>query len=153
MPRLLERDPESLAYAIQRSCEIKAEVVAEDEKEHGRRAILNFGHTFGHTIENCLGYGEWLHGEAVAAGMIMAATLSELDKESQQRLRNRIGAAGLPVVPPVIDTIALSSAMKLDKKVAANKLRFVLLKNIGEAYVTSDYQPLLLESILATSES
>ena len=153
MPDLIARDPESLAYAIQRSCEIKAEVVAEDEKEHGRRAILNFGHTFGHAIENCLGYGEWLHGEAVAAGMIMAASLSELDQASQQRLHALIAAAGLPVAPPVIDTTALSCAMKLDKKVAANKLRFVLLNNIGEACVTSNYQPDLLERILATANS
>ena len=77
MPDLLSRDPASLAYAIHRSCEIKAEVVAEAEREHGRRAILNYGHTFGHGIENCLGYGEWLHGEAVAAGMIAASWLSE----------------------------------------------------------------------------
>jgi 3-dehydroquinate synthase len=149
MAAILAHDAESLVHTIRRSCELKAAVVAEDEKEHGRRAILNFGHTFGHAIENSLGYGEWLHGEAVAAGMIMAARLSELDRESQDRLRSLVAAAGLPVTPPDIGAAVLASAMKLDKKVAGKKLRFVLLERIGEAYVTSDYQPSLLQRILA----
>ena len=94
MAALLQRDPEALAYAIRRCCEIKAEVVAADEREAGRRAILNFGHTFGHAIEHCQGYGEWLHGEAVAAGMVMAAKLSGLSDDDVKRLSDLIGSAG-----------------------------------------------------------
>lgn len=151
MHHLLARDADSLAYAIQRCCEIKAAIVAEDEREYGRRAILNFGHTFGHAIENSLGYGEWLHGEAIAAGMIMAVALSDVDGVTQERLRRLVAAAGLPVAPPQLDALALSSAMQLDKKIAANQLRFVLLKRIGQAYVTADYPAPLLERILATA--
>ena len=102
MTELLERDPQALAVAIRRSCACKAVVVAEDEREAGRRAILNFGHTFGHAIEHAQGYGEWLHGEAVAAGMIMAASMSDIDAASVERLTTLIGAAGLPVLPPPV---------------------------------------------------
>ena len=94
---LLAKDADALAHAIQRSCELKAGVVAEDERESGRRAILNFGHTFGHAIEHCQGYGEWLHGEAVAAGMIMAARLSDIGKGEVARLEDLVRRAGLPV--------------------------------------------------------
>ena len=149
MQNLLERDAACLTHAIQRSCEIKASVVAEDEKEHGRRAILNFGHTFGHAIENSLGYGEWLHGEAVAAGMIMAASLSGLDKVSQDRLRSLIAAVGLPVAPPPVAAGKLAAAMQMDKKVAGKKLRFVLLGGIGDAHVTTDIDQAVLQQVLA----
>jgi 3-dehydroquinate synthase len=149
MGELLRRDPDALAYAIQRSCELKAAVVAEDERETGRRAILNFGHTFGHAIENSLGYGEWLHGEAVAAGMLMAAELSNISEGDLQRLRNLIKAAGLPACPPAISAEKMRAAMEMDKKVQAKQLRFVLLRSLGDAYLNSDYDARLLDSILA----
>ena len=139
MEALLQRDPEALAYAIRRCCEIKAEVVAADEREAGRRAILNFGHTFGHAIEHCQGYGEWLHGEAVAAGMVMAAKLSGLSGNDVARLSDLIGRAGLPVEPPPIAADDLVRAMGLDKKVQGKKLRFVLLDAIGDSHVTAEY--------------
>ncbi len=148
MAALLQRDPEALAHAIRRSCELKSEVVAEDEREAGRRAILNFGHTFGHAIEHCQGYGEWLHGEAVAAGMVMAAKLSGLPGGDVERLANLIASAGLPVEPPPIAADDWIVAMGLDKKVQGKKLRFVLLDAIGESHVTADYdQGRLDESI------
>jgi len=139
MEALLQRDPEALAYAIRRCCEIKAEVVAVDEREAGRRAILNFGHTFGHAIEHCQGYGEWLHGEAVAAGMVMAAKLSGLSDDDVKRLSDLIGSAGLPVEPPPIAADDWVRAMGLDKKVQGKKLRFVLLDAIGDSHVTAEY--------------
>lgn len=139
MEALLQRDPEALACAIRRCCEIKAEVVAADEREAGRRAILNFGHTFGHAIEHCQGYGEWLHGEAVAAGMVMAAKLSGLSDDDVKRLSDLIGSAGLPVEPPPIAADDWVRAMGLDKKVQGKKLRFVLLDAIGDSHVTAEY--------------
>jgi 3-dehydroquinate synthase len=139
MTALLRRDPDALAHAIRRSCEIKSEVVADDEREAGRRATLNFGHTFGHAIEHCQGYGEWLHGEAVAAGMVMAARLSGLPGEDVERLANLIRSAGLPVEPPPIAADDWLRAMGLDKKVQGKKLRFVLLGAIGESHVTAEY--------------
>lgn len=139
MTALLQRDPEVLAHAIHRSCELKAEVVAEDEREAGRRAILNFGHTFGHAIEHCQGYGEWLHGEAVAAGMVMAARLSGIPGNDVERLANLIASAGLPVEPPPIAPEDWTGAMGLDKKVQSKRLRFVLLDAIGDSHVTADY--------------
>ncbi len=146
---LLQRDPEALAFAIRRSCELKAAVVAEDELELGRRAILNFGHTFGHAIERCQGYGEWLHGEAVAAGMIMAAKLSGIDAIEVDRLRDLVVAAGLPAEPPPIAADSWMAAMGMDKKVRARKLRFVLLRALGSAYTTSDYDAGRLQSLTA----
>jgi 3-dehydroquinate synthase len=148
MTALLQRDPEALAHAIRRSCELKAEVVAEDERESGRRAILNFGHTFGHAIEHCQGYGEWLHGEAVAAGMVMAAKLSGLPGGDVERLTNLIVSAGLPVEPPPIAAEDWIGAMGLDKKVQGKKLRFVLLDAIGESHVTADYDQGRLDEII-----
>ena len=144
---LLRRDPDALEHAIRRCCEIKAEVVAEDEREAGRRAILNFGHTFGHAIEYSQGYGEWLHGEAVAAGMIMAAKLSGLDKADVQRLVDLVKAAGLPAAPPAIAAPDWTRAMGMDKKVKGKQLRFVLLKAIGDCHVTSDYDERRLDSL------
>ena len=148
MPRLLARDPDALAHAIRRCCEIKAEVVAEDEREAGRRAILNFGHTFGHAIEHCQGYGEWLHGEAVAAGMVMAARLSGLAAGELERLTGVIAAAGLPTQPPGIASDDWLAAMGMDKKVQGKQLRFVLLDAIGQCRVSSDYDDERLNEIL-----
>jgi 3-dehydroquinate synthase len=148
---LRARDAEALAFAIARSCEIKAEVVAGDEREAGRRAILNFGHTFGHAIERCQGYGDWLHGEAVAAGMIMAARLSGLPADDVARLRDLLARAGLPVDPPAIDKAQMLSAMGHDKKVSGKRLRFILLNGFGEAYVTADYDAPRLERILESA--
>ena len=148
----MAKDPDALSYAITRSCELKAEIVAADEREAGRRALLNFGHTFGHAIENSLGYGEWLHGEAVAAGMIMASRMSDIDKHDQDRLQALIKAAGLPIAPPHIDADKLKSAMSLDKKVKANKLRFVLLRSLGDAFVTADFAEAELEAVLAGAD-
>ncbi len=149
---LVARDPKAIAHAVQRSCEIKAEVVAEDEREAGRRAILNFGHTFGHAIEHCQGYGEWLHGEAVAAGMVMAAELSGIDASDTERLRALLQRANLPIAPPAVGSQAMLDAMGMDKKVLDKKLRFVVLEKLGSAVVTSDYDRSLLDKVLeATS--
>ena len=148
MTRLLARDADALAYAIGRSCELKAEVVAEDEREAGRRAILNFGHTFGHAIERCQGFGDWLHGEAVAAGMIMAAQLSGLASGETDRLRALVAAAGLPVAPPDIAAADWMAAMGMDKKVQGKKLRFVLLDGIGASRVTADYDERRLDELV-----
>lgn len=149
---LLERDKEALAFAIRRSCELKAAVVADDEREAGRRAILNFGHTFGHAIERCQGYGDWLHGEAVAAGMVMAAGLSGIDADDVDRLRRLVTAAGLPVSPPKAGSARLLDAMGMDKKVARKKLRFVLLRTLGEAYLSSEYDAERLTRVLRAAD-
>jgi len=149
---LITRDPEALAYAIQRSCEIKAAVVAEDEREAGRRAILNFGHTFGHAIERCQGYGEWLHGEAVAAGMVMAANLSNIDLAEFERLCRLIERAGLPIAAPSIAVADMLAAMGMDKKVHGKQLRFVLLDSLGSTIVTTEYDDALLERILGAAD-
>lgn len=152
MDALLARDAEALAHAINRSCEIKAAVVSEDENEKGKRALLNFGHTFAHAIENCLGYGEWLHGEAVAAGMVMAARLSDVDEAEVVRIRDLVATAGLPVVPPAIAAEEMRAAMEMDKKVQNKKLRFVLLKSIGNAYVTGEYSESRLNEVLLRAD-
>lgn len=149
---LLSRDADALAHAIQRSCEIKAAVVSEDETEKGKRALLNFGHTFAHAIENCLGYGEWLHGEAVAAGMVMAANLSDIDQADRDRIAALIAAAGLPIAPPEIDADKLLTAMEMDKKVQAKQLRFVLLRSIGDAYLTSNFSEARLNEVLGRGD-
>ena len=149
MPALLERRPGPLAHAIARSCEIKAAVVAEDERERGRRALLNFGHTFGHAIENSVGYGEWLHGEAVAVGMIMAAALSGIDMEQQNRLRALIEAARLPTSVKGVDMQKLRAAMNLDKKIVDKQLRFIQLESLGEAYIRDDVPEERIAAVLA----
>jgi 3-dehydroquinate synthase len=144
MPRLLDRNPEALAYAIERSCANKAEVVALDERENGLRALLNFGHTFGHAIEAGTGYGVWLHGEAVAAGMMAATRLSQrlglVGPEEVRRVASILGAAGLPVQPPEFGLQRYLDLMGHDKKVESGRIRFVLLKSIGAAFV-SDQVP------------
>jgi 3-dehydroquinate synthase len=156
MDRLLARDPEALASAIERSCRNKAEVVAADEREAGVRAILNLGHTFGHAIETGMGYGAWLHGEAVAAGMVMAADLSSrlgwLAEHEVARIRALIARARLPVqAPPMLTAARFRSLMSVDKKVQAGKLRLVLLKSIGEAVVTGDVPGAVLDETLAAA--
>jgi len=150
---LLARDATALAHAIARSCEIKAAVVSADETERGQRALLNFGHTFGHAIENTLGYGEWLHGEAVAAGMVMAAELSGIARADQDRLRRLLVAARLPVEPPLTGSASLREAMRLDKKAAGKRLRFILLNGLGSARIESDVDSRLLDSILARADA
>ena len=145
---ILQRDPDALAVAITACCEIKAGIVAEDEREAGKRALLNFGHTFGHAIEMSMGYGEWLHGEAVAVGMIMAAQLSGIDESQQDRLKKLLNAAGLPTSPPAVKADVLRQAMSLDKKATARSLKFVLLKALGDAFVTTDYSEPALAKIL-----
>lgn len=151
MSELLARDAVALAHAIQRSCEIKAAVVSEDERETGNRALLNFGHTFAHAIENCLGYGEWLHGEAVAAGMVMAAALSDIDQVERDRITAVIASAELPVAPPQIDAEKLITAMEMDKKIQAKRRRFVLLRSIGDAYVSAEFSEARLNEVLGRS--
>ncbi|MCL6270585.1 3-dehydroquinate synthase [Sansalvadorimonas sp. 2012CJ34-2] len=154
--KLVARDEKALAEAVLRSCQNKAEVVAEDEKEGGRRAILNLGHTFGHAIETHEGYGVWLHGEAVAAGTVMAADLSKklgwIDEALVQRAIKLLVKAKLPVVPPQDMTPAqFMELMSVDKKVVDGKLRLVLLKGLGEAVVTGDVPQDLLHSQLEES--
>ena len=134
-------DPSALAHAVKRSCEIKAWVVGQDERETGLRAILNFGHTFGHAIETGMGYGAWLHGEAVGCGMVMAAQLSQrlggVDTAFVQRLTNLVNAAGLPVRAPVLDAADNAGRylelMRVDKKAHDGELRFVLINEPGNA--------------------
>lgn len=152
MQALLEKEPLALARAIQRSCELKATVVAEDERESGHRVILNFGHTFGHAIENCQGYGEWLHGEAVATGMIMAAELSGIGDGDVERLRVLLQKAGLPVSPPAIDGQDWLRTMGMDKKVKQKQLRFVLLRALGDAYLATSYDKDKLQQIIGASD-
>ncbi|MDE2118269.1 MAG: 3-dehydroquinate synthase [Betaproteobacteria bacterium] len=155
MERLLARDVEALQYAIARSCQNKAEVVAADERESGERALLNLGHTFGHAIETGMGYGVWLHGEAVAAGTIMAADLSQrlgwISEQDVVRTRRLFEGAGLPVISPALGAERYLQLMGLDKKVAGGKMRFVLLKAIGHAVVTGEVPEELLRQTLEAS--
>lgn len=150
--KLLARDTPALQYAIARSCQNKAEVVGADERESGERALLNLGHTFGHAIENGMGYGVWLHGEGVAAGTIMATDLSHrlgwLTAEDVLRVRKLFERAGLPVVAPRMGVEKYMQLMGLDKKVADGKIRFVLLKSLGHAVMTGDVPQILLEQTL-----
>ena len=136
---LLARDPAALAWAVQRSCQIKADVVGQDEREGGLRAILNFGHTFAHAIEAGLGFGEWLHGEAVGCGMVMAAHLSQrlglVDVAFVQRLTRVIERAGLPIVGPALGVDTYLHHMRVDKKAQAGDIRFVLIDGPGRALV------------------
>ena len=153
MPALLARDDDALAQAIFESCRIKAEVVAADERETGERAVLNFGHTFGHAIENATGYGTWLHGEAVGAGMLLAARLSErvcgLSSPERSRVEALVGAAGLPTAPPRLAMDRWLDLMGRDKKVDRGRMRFVLLERLGRAVVRADVAERDLEGVLA----
>ena len=144
MHALLKRDPASLAYAIERSCQNKADVVSADEKESGQRALLNLGHTFGHAIETGMGYGEWLHGEAVATGMVMAAILSaklgNISEDDVCEIRHLLETAKLPVhAPEALTAKGFKKLMAVDKKVQDGKIRMILLNAIGDAYITDDY--------------
>ena len=152
MDALLARDTTALQYAIARSCQNKAEVVAADERESGERALLNLGHTFGHAIESGMGYGNWLHGEAVAAGTVMAADLSQrlgwISDADVQRVRQVLQRARLPVVSPDLGEEKYLAYMGLDKKVEGGKLRFVLLQQLGRAVVSGDAPAELLHATL-----
>ncbi|HYW03461.1 MAG TPA: 3-dehydroquinate synthase [Gammaproteobacteria bacterium] len=152
---LLAREPEALAEAVRTSCRIKAEIVARDEREQGLRALLNFGHTFGHAIETGLGYGTLLHGEAVAVGMLMAAELSrrlgDIDGADCGRVRRLIERAGLPTAAPAeLDAERFLTLMASDKKVRGGRLRLVLLAAPGRAEVRDDFDPGELRAVLET---
>ncbi|HZG20420.1 MAG TPA: bifunctional shikimate kinase/3-dehydroquinate synthase AroKB [Herbaspirillum sp.] len=151
--QLVSKDDAALAYAIQRSCEIKADVVRQDEREGGLRAILNFGHTFGHAIENGLGYGQWLHGEAVGCGMVMAADLSHrlgyIDAGTRERIRAVTAAAGLPTVAPKLGTERWLELMEVDKKNEGGQIKFILIKPLGSPLITNVPQELLLQTLAA----
>jgi 3-dehydroquinate synthase len=149
---LRARDPAALAHAIFESCRNKAEVVAADEREQGERALLNFGHTFGHAIESGVGYGQWLHGEAVAAGMVIAARVSarlgRLAGPDVERLVALLRRAGLPVEPPAMGFATWMSLMARDKKVAAGAVRYILLDGIGRATVAGNVADAVLAEFL-----
>ena len=156
MEGLLARDPQALTYAINRSCEIKAEIVSADEHETGTRMLLNLGHTFGHAIENALGYGEWLHGEAVAAGLIIATRLSTrlrwMSREQEQRVETLLTRAGLPTnLPSRVAAARLLDLMRLDKKVLGGSVRLILLEGIGHARITNEIDPDLVLHTLEQS--
>ena len=153
MAQLMQLDEAVLSQAIYRSCQNKADVVAKDEHEQGERALLNLGHTFGHAIENAMGYGVWLHGEAVAAGTMMAADLSQrmdwLSADDVARIKNSLLAANLPLIPPKLGTAKYLDLMGLDKKVENGKIRLVLQQGIGRAVITSDYDANKLNACLS----
>jgi 3-dehydroquinate synthase len=151
--KLMARDSDTIAQAVLVSCQTKADIVSIDEKESGIRAILNLGHTFGHAIEAVMGYGNWLHGEAVATGMVMAIDLSYrqqwIDNSVRQRTIDLLQKAKLPVKSPSDMTVdRYMDAMSIDKKVVNGTIKFILLKSLGEAIITSDYDPALLEKTL-----
>mgnify|MGYP001235525635 CR=1 FL=1 len=152
---LVRRDTAALRYVIIRSCAVKAEIVSGDEREHGRRAILNFGHTFGHAIEKLSGYGSWLHGEAVAIGMVMAATLASriagFPARDVKRLSDLLEASGLPSAPEpnALDAGAMIDAMGMDKKVLDGNMRFIIPKNLGDIYVDASVPREALDAVLA----
>jgi 3-dehydroquinate synthase len=150
--RLVGREPEALAHAIERSCLLKAEIVALDEREEGERALLNFGHTFGHAIETGLGFGSWLHGEAVAAGMVLAARVAQnlglLSVEEVTRTSRLLSAAGLPISAPEFGLERYLELMGHDKKVKDGRNRFILLRRIGEAFVADDVSGAALADVL-----
>ena len=153
LEELLAGEPAALAHIIRRSCEIKAAVVGRDEREQGERALLNLGHTFGHAIESATGYRQWLHGEAVGAGLVMAAAMSSacglLRDADAARVQQLIARAGLPSRIDSVSAAAALEHMKIDKKVLGGRLRLVLLRGIGEAFVSADYPPDALTRTLA----
>ena len=154
---LVQGDEAALAEAVYRSCAHKARIVANDEKEQGERALLNLGHTFGHAIESYLGYGEWLHGEAVATGMVMAADLSQrmgwISSEDLARTKNIIQRANLPIVCPQIPLDDFLAYMAHDKKVLNGQLRLVLMQAVGQAIITKTFDvELMKQAILANQE-
>jgi len=153
--RLLSRDRPALQHAVRRSCELKARVVAADERESGLRAILNFGHTFGHAIEAGMGYGEWLHGEAVASGMVIAAELSvrtgTLPRQEADRVKALLARAGLPVQAPGLAVDRYLELMQVDKKNAGGRARFVLLEALGRAVLRGDVDTRLVRESIAAA--
>ena len=153
MDPLLARDREALAYAVRRSCELKAAIVAADERESGVRAHLNYGHTFGHAIEAATGFGPWLHGEAVAAGMVIAAELSVrarlLKSADAARIRTLVTRAGLPVRPPALAAERWHELMSHDKKAAGGRTRFIVLEALGRAKQMAVDAALVEEAIAA----
>lgn len=153
MDKLLARDRDALSHAVEISCRIKAEIVAADEREGGQRALLNLGHTFGHAVETGTGYGAWLHGEAIAVGMLMAADLSArhgwISDKDLQRIRNLLQRARLPVAAPEqVSTRQFLDLMAVDKKVLTGKLRLVLMKSMGHSVVTDQFDQELLVAML-----
>jgi 3-dehydroquinate synthase len=151
---VMEQDEQALIHVIEQSCLNKAKIVEQDEKESGVRALLNLGHTFGHAIETATGYSKWLHGEAVALGMVMAAHMScqhgWISEQSVDRVINLQTRAKLPVSPVYeLSAIELKGLMQLDKKVQAGDVRLVLLKSIGHAFITSDYDDSILDATLS----
>lgn len=152
MSGLMALETAVTSYAIYRSCQNKAEVVAADEHEQGERALLNLGHTFGHAIENAMGYGVWLHGEAVATGTVMAADLSQrmgwLDAAQVQRIKTIMLAAKLPITAPDLGADEYLRLMQLDKKVADGRIRLILQQAIGKAIMTADYDAEKLKQTL-----
>lgn len=155
MPALLAREIPALTYAVKRSCEIKAWVVGQDEKESGLRAILNFGHTFGHAIEAGMGYGEWLHGEAVGCGMVMAADLScrlgLISADDHARIRRLIESAGLPMRGPKLGEDRYLELMRVDKKAEDGDIRFVLIDGMGKARMQAAPEPLVRDVLLSNT--
>jgi 3-dehydroquinate synthase len=151
--RVLARESAALTHVIARSCAIKAEIVAADERERNLRAILNFGHTFGHAIEAATAYETYLHGEAVALGMLIAADLSRrtgrLDAPAERRIAALLHRAGLPTLCPRVGAARAMDLMRMDKKVLGGSVRLVLLQSLGRAEVTSDYPQAVLEAVLA----
>jgi len=155
IPALNKRDPKALMYAIEQSCRNKAEVVVADELEKGQRALLNLGHTFGHAIETATGYTQWLHGEAISAGMLMAAQLScdlgWITQSDVDFVKQQLQLANLPVDPPeTISEQQFMDLMAVDKKVLDSKIRLVLMKAIGDSVVTDDFDPEKLSHMLQT---
>ncbi|KAA8733297.1 3-dehydroquinate synthase [Acinetobacter qingfengensis] len=158
MSKLMAGDADLLAQAVYRCCAHKARIVANDETEKGERALLNLGHTFGHAIESYLGYGTWLHGEAVATGMVMAAELSArqgwIDTVDVQRIQQIILAANLPIVSPAIPLEQFLNYMSHDKKVLDGQLRLILLKQLGKAVITNEFdQNALIAAIQAHQQA
>ena len=151
---LLACDTNAMAHAVLRSCEIKSAVVSADEREGGIRATLNFGHTFGHAIESGLGYGEWLHGEAVGCGMVMAADLSarlgQIGQADAQRLKRIIASMHLPIAPPKLGSQRFMELMQVDKKTEAGQIRYITLGSIGAARIQQVPDATVIETLLAT---
>jgi len=152
MDDLLAHDPAALSHIIRRSCEIKAEIVGRDEREQGDRALLNLGHTFGHALESKTGYTRWLHGEAVGAGLLMAATMSRetglLSADYVERLRQLLVRTGLPTEARDLRADEVLEHMRIDKKVKSGRIRLVLLRSIGASFVTADYPDAALRRTL-----
>jgi len=153
LDELLAGDASALAHVIRRSCEIKARIVGSDEREQADRALLNLGHTFGHALESATGYTAWLHGEAIGAGLVMAADMSResgfLTAAEFERVRRLIARAGLPTHVPDVSPDAALQHMRIDKKVQAGRIRLVLMRGIGSAFVTADYSEPFLQRTLA----